>query len=283
MGTYQPFYDLPAAQFQALVNDVAARGVLLPIIVDEAGRVIDGHQRRRAAAEVGVECPKVVVAGLTEDEKQTLALTLNLFRRHLSGTERSRALQQLANLGLSTRRMADILGVSKSTVHNDLRQLSNSGQLSDRPDRVRGADGKSRPATMPERPPVDVDPETGEIVSGGAGDREEPVADVGPASPPGTSSSGGGSPAAPVPSNGDSPSVLPVETPGHADAGYRERASRVHASTRSSLLALDPERVALVVDPGDRGAWLALAGDLTAWAASLTAALDESAQLRRIK
>lgn len=165
MGKYQPFNDLPAAQFQGLVEDISRRGVLLPILVDEDDKTIDGHQRRRAAAEAGVECPKVVVEGLSEDEKQTLALTLNLFRRHLAGVERSKALQQLANLGLSTRRMSNLLGVSKSTVHRDISELSQMGQLEDRPERVEGADGKSRPATMPERPVRKVDPETGEILS----------------------------------------------------------------------------------------------------------------------
>lgn len=166
MTRYQPFNDLPAAQFQGLVDDISKRGVLLPIIVDENGQTIDGHQRRRAAAEAGVECPQVVVEGLTDSEKETLALVVNLYRRHLSGVERSKAIQQLVNLGMSTRRMADVLGVSKSTVHNDLRELSNSGQLEDRPERVESADGKSRPASMPKRPPKNVDPETGEIVAG---------------------------------------------------------------------------------------------------------------------
>lgn len=158
MGKYQPFTDLPAAQFQALVDDVARRGVLLPIIVDENDATIDGHQRRRAAAEAAVDCPRIVVAGLTEAEKHELAITLNLFRRHLVGVERSQALQKLANLGLSVRRIGEALNMSKSAVHRDLTQLSHAGQL-ERPERVEGADGKSRPATMPRR----VDPETGEI------------------------------------------------------------------------------------------------------------------------
>lgn len=166
MGKYQPFNDLPAAQFQALVTDIEARGVILPIIVDENDKTIDGHQRRRAAAEAGVECPKVVVEGLSEDEKQTLALTLNLFRRHLAGVERAKALQQLANLGMSTRRMADVLGVSKSTVHRDLADV-------ERPETVTDSLGRQQPSTKPERdvsqmghvaePPAGVDPKTGEI------------------------------------------------------------------------------------------------------------------------
>lgn len=179
MARYQPFNDLPSAQFQGLVEDIRRQGVLLPILVDEDDKTIDGHQRRRAAAEAGVECPRIVVEGLSEEEKLTLALTLNLFRRHLAGVERSKALQQLANLGLSTRRMADITGLSKSTVHRDIGELSQMGQL-DRPERVQGADGKSRPATMPERetPPANVDPETGEITTTSGSDQSAPSADA---------------------------------------------------------------------------------------------------------
>lgn len=256
MGRYQPFNDLPAAQFQGLVDDIAKRGVLLPILVDEDDKTIDGHQRRKAAAEAGVECPKVVVEGLTEDEKQTLALTLNLFRRHLAGVERAKALQQLANLGLSTRRLADLLGVSKSTVHNDLQQLSNSGQLT-RPERVEGADGKSRPATMPERtPPPNVEPTTGEIVE------EEGM-------PPATGS-GAGEDVAPGQTreaSSPSPSVPPVDPV----LGYRARATTVRSQVRDNLLTLDPERVVETSD--DPQSWAEFSSSLHGWLDRFDAAL----------
>lgn len=44
---FQPFDDLPAAQYQRLRADIEARGIVNPILVDEDGKVIDGHQRRR--------------------------------------------------------------------------------------------------------------------------------------------------------------------------------------------------------------------------------------------
>lgn len=207
MTRYQPFNDLPAAQFSALVDDISKRGVLLPIIVDENGKTIDGHQRRRAAAEAGVECPQIVVEGLDEKEKETLALVLNLYRRHLSGVERTKAIQQLVNLGMSTRRMADVLGLSKSTVHREVEELSQMGQLDERPERTEGADGKSRPATMPKRPPKNVDPETGEIVEG---DGENAVDDGLAPSPSTLTTEGGASPASehgPSPAPAAPPSV----------------------------------------------------------------------------
>lgn len=239
MTRYQPFNDLPAAQFQALVKDVERNGVLIPIVVDENDRTIDGHQRRRAAAEAHVDCPRIVIAGLDEDEKRNLAITLNLFRRHLSGVERSKALQELANLGMSTRRIGEALGMPKSTVHDSLRQLSGSGQL-DRPERVEGADGKSRPATMPKR----VDAETGEILSGT--DQSAPADAAGPEK--------------------GAPKTREVPTPapkvGGAE-GYRATATSHRDRTRQGLLTLDPERVVKTADEPDH--WRQFSEDMRRW------------------
>lgn len=251
MGKYQPFHDLPAAQFEALVRDIAERGVLLPIIVDEDDKTIDGHQRRKAAAEAGVECPRVVVDGLSEDEKKQLAITLNLFRRHLSGTERSKALADLANLGLSTRRMADLLGMSKSTVHRDLTELSQTGQLENRPDRVEGADGKSRPASMP---PRDIDPDTGEIVDDQATDTPE------------SPTTGGGDASAPD----DEPASLPPTPPVDPTLGYRARSTAERSKVRDGLLTLDADRVIETTD--DPKAWLDFISDARGWLDKLEAA-----------
>jgi len=49
---------------------------------------------------------------------------------------------------MSIREIAKATGVSRSTVANDLAQLSNSGQL-DQPEKITGADGRERPATRP--------------------------------------------------------------------------------------------------------------------------------------
>ena len=168
MGKYQPFHDLPASQYEALKADIAERGVLIPIVVDENDTTIDGHQRRRAAAEAGVECPRQVVDGLNDDEKQGLAIALNAFRRHLSGVERSQAIKKLRALGLSTRQIADQIGKHQSTVVRALNQGDASASPDDsespettesddsggatrneippQPKKVTGKDGKSYPA-----------------------------------------------------------------------------------------------------------------------------------------
>lgn len=147
---YQPFYDLDGPKFDQLKADIALRGVVIPILVDEAGATIDGHQRRRACAELGVECPRTIVKGATEEDKLGLAIALNAHRRHLSGVERSKAVTQLRTMGWSIRSIAETLQVGAGTVHRDL-----AGVPSGTPDRVTGKDGKSYEAEQPPRPPAD--------------------------------------------------------------------------------------------------------------------------------
>lgn len=178
---YQPFNDLPGRQFELLKADIAARGVVVPIAVDEYDNVIDGHQRRRACAELHRDCPKIIHEGLDDDEKMALAIALNAFRRHLTSDERNVAIQRLHLLGWSNRKIAEAVGVSEGTVRYH----------------QRGGAQSYAPA-----PPEGVDPGTGEIApteptveqgsssavgsEEGAGDdgREaEEVADDVPASP----------------------------------------------------------------------------------------------------
>jgi N6-adenosine-specific RNA methylase IME4 len=77
------FPDLSPAEFEALKADIAKRGILIPVEVDESGNTLDGHHRRRACAELGVECPVVVRRFQTEQEKREHVRKINLLRRHL--------------------------------------------------------------------------------------------------------------------------------------------------------------------------------------------------------
>ena len=51
---YQVLPPMAPEQFEALKRDIAERGVLTPIDLDEQGRVLDGHHRLRACAELGI-------------------------------------------------------------------------------------------------------------------------------------------------------------------------------------------------------------------------------------
>lgn len=93
---YQVLADLDEATALALRDDIAKRGVLVPIDVDEDGNVLDGHHRKRFADELGLDCPEIVREGLDEADKVEHALRMNLLRRHLGPVEWANAFRKLA-------------------------------------------------------------------------------------------------------------------------------------------------------------------------------------------
>jgi hypothetical protein len=95
-GRYQVLGDLDKVAADALRDDIARRGVLVSICVDEEGNVLDGHHRKRFADELGLACPVVVRSGLSEAEKVEHALKMNLLRRHLGPVAWAEAFRRLA-------------------------------------------------------------------------------------------------------------------------------------------------------------------------------------------
>jgi N6-adenosine-specific RNA methylase IME4 len=85
---YQLLPDLPADDYERLKADIAERGVLVAVELDEHGNVLDGHHRVRIATELGVDYPTVVRSGLAEHEKRLHAVALNLARRHLTDAQK---------------------------------------------------------------------------------------------------------------------------------------------------------------------------------------------------
>jgi ParB-like chromosome segregation protein Spo0J len=75
---------LTGDEYAALRDDIAARGVLVPITVDQHGVIIDGHHRQQIAEELGIPCPRVVREFANDEERHDAALGLNLKRRHLN-------------------------------------------------------------------------------------------------------------------------------------------------------------------------------------------------------
>ena len=86
---YQVMPALPAEDYEALKADIAARGVMVAIEVDEYGNILDGYNRIKVCRELGInDYPVVVRSGLSEAEKLTHARRVNLLRRHLSQERR---------------------------------------------------------------------------------------------------------------------------------------------------------------------------------------------------
>src|SRR3954447_19165082 len=83
---YEPVLELPPLppeQYEALRDNIARHGVLVPILVDGDGpvrRINDGDYRKQIADELGYDCPEIVKDGLSDREERTLARALNLAR-----------------------------------------------------------------------------------------------------------------------------------------------------------------------------------------------------------
>ena len=147
-------------EYRELHDDIAARGVIEPIHVDEDGVVIDGHHRKRIADELGIECPVIAHDDLDDAGKRSLAFTLNLKRRHLNREQRRALIAESlkADPGLSNREHARRTGSSDNTVGSVRRDLESTAQIAQSETRVSG-DGRVRPASQPQREPKPV-PET---------------------------------------------------------------------------------------------------------------------------
>jgi hypothetical protein len=76
---------LEGAEFDGVVADVRAHGVREPIWIYEE-QVLDGRNRYRAAAVVGVRCPTRFYQG---DDPVGFVVSMNLKRRHLSESQRA--------------------------------------------------------------------------------------------------------------------------------------------------------------------------------------------------
>ena len=152
---YQWLSPLGDAEYVALRESILTLGVMVPVVVDEHGSVIDGYHRVKVCLELGLDWPRTVLSGLSESEKWDRARDLNDARRHLTASERKALLVRLNERmgGLSLRVRSGKLGVSRETVRR-MDAQSGSGVLSDtpEPDAFRtGTDGKRYQATRPKQ------------------------------------------------------------------------------------------------------------------------------------
>lgn len=143
---YQLLPPLSKEEYDALRADIAESGIAVPIDVDEDGNILDGHHRAWIAADLGVDCPRRVVSGLTEQGKRNYARRVNALRRSLTAEQRREQVAQMRREGLSQAEIARTLGVSQQTVSNDLRDVTNLGNEDDLPDTITDTLGRKQPA-----------------------------------------------------------------------------------------------------------------------------------------
>lgn len=151
MSQYQLLPDLTDDEFAALRDDIAARGVMVPIELDEAGNILDGHHRLRACYDLGItDFPTIIRPGMTEQEKRHHVRALNLDRRHLTQEQKRAVIADILRdePERSNRDVAAEVKVDDHTVGAVRRELEATAEIPQL-DRTVGQDGKSRPATRP--------------------------------------------------------------------------------------------------------------------------------------
>lgn len=150
---YQLFPSLSEEDFKSLKDDIAKHGILVPVEKDDAGNILDGHHRIRAWEELRAEgikvpdYPRLIRAGMSEQEKLNHIRALNLLRRHLSTDQQKPHWEEMRKSGLTYQAIAEKSGVSIKTVQRELSESTLSN------DKVQGKDGKYRPAAYKPRTP----------------------------------------------------------------------------------------------------------------------------------
>jgi ParB-like nuclease domain len=151
---YQFMPRLSESEYAALEADIREHGVEVPVVVDEFDNVIDGYHRAEIAHHVGIDCPKDVRVGLTEEEKRRLALKLNLNRRHLDSAGKRAVIAESLKLDpqLSDREHARRCGVSHPTATSVRAGLEQSGDVEKTSTRVDSV-GRQQPSSKPPASP----------------------------------------------------------------------------------------------------------------------------------
>ena len=161
---YQVMPPMPPEQFESLKADIAERGVLVPIDVDEHGHILDGHHRYRACMELGItDFPTTVRPGLDEEERRIFARKSNMLRRHLSRAQvRELIAEQLKDTpNWANNRIGQVLGADSKTVATVRAKLEATSEIP-KFDKLVGADGKARPVKQ-KRPPAIMAPNADEL------------------------------------------------------------------------------------------------------------------------
>lgn len=160
---YQVMPPLASDEYQELYEDIRQNGVLVPVLEDEDGVIIDGHHRSRIASELGIPCPVETISGKSDEEKRGMAFTLNLKRRHLNREQRRALIAESlkADPQLSNREHARRTGADKNTVGSVRDAMEESGEIHHFSNRVDPRTGNAtQPASQPpRREPVEPEPE----------------------------------------------------------------------------------------------------------------------------
>jgi ParB-like chromosome segregation protein Spo0J len=159
--TWQLLPELTVEEYQGLKADIAAQGVLVPLVIDaDTGEVIEGHHRLKAWTELRAEgvmvppYPREVRRFASDTERVGFVIASNLFRRHLNRAQRAEVVARLRTEGWSLRRIGEVVGVDVATAFRDLAGVADATPAGDEPATVTGRDDKRYPAHRPRPAPT---------------------------------------------------------------------------------------------------------------------------------
>lgn len=168
MAKYQVMPDLTQEEYEQLKESIRKNGVLVPIIMDKDGAVIDGHNRYDIAQELKAEGMEmeipVQISDLTdENKKRQLAYELNLQRRHLSMRDKKKSVEKMLVEfpEMSNRQAAKLAKIDDKTVGKIRKELEDDGKIEEVDVSV-GMDGKTRKklsAEIPQSEPEEIEEE----------------------------------------------------------------------------------------------------------------------------
>jgi hypothetical protein len=187
--SYQVMPPLSPAEYAALKADIAERGVQVPVEYDEEGHILDGFHCVQICEELGIDYPKVVRSGLTDEHKRAHAWALNLTRRHLSKAQKRVIAGTLRQEGWTQERIAQVLGLSQATILGWLHEFISSDKLP-QPATIDGKDGKRYPSRKTRQPSpqridaADTERETEQVPPSSASTSTTSAPEMSPDQPP---------------------------------------------------------------------------------------------------
>lgn len=124
----QPRKIFDEEALEELANSIKEYGIIQPIIVtkkDDYYQIVAGERRWRAAKKAGLTEVPCIVRENNERTNKEIALIENIQREDLNPIEKARGFKQLIDeYGITQQKLADIMGMNRSTVTNCLRILN---------------------------------------------------------------------------------------------------------------------------------------------------------------
>jgi lambda repressor-like predicted transcriptional regulator len=162
----ETFPVLEGEEYDAFKEDIRKRGQQEDIryrMVNDRRQGLDGRNRERACLELGI-VPLYCHVDVPDEKVEEWIDSRNLHRRHMTPEQRRDRVSRMRQRGMSTREIAEKVGVSKSTIDRDLQKptekregLSHTGTViaknqaenstsTNGVTTIRGRDGIVRPA-----------------------------------------------------------------------------------------------------------------------------------------